>query len=80
MKRRGLILPPSVIVKEKRYENTLDYQSIQWFNEIMESQVPIREKLWPIETNFFLCTEMGQGIVLDLSTRTIVIGRFSSKD
>jgi hypothetical protein len=40
--KRGFILPPSVVVKEKRYENSFDYQSIQWFNEIIESLLPLR--------------------------------------
>jgi uncharacterized membrane protein YfbV (UPF0208 family) len=42
MKRRGLILPVSVVVMGKRYENSMDYQSIQWFNEIMENQQALR--------------------------------------
>lgn len=42
MKRRALILPVSVVVKGKRYENSMDYQSIQWFNEIMENQQALR--------------------------------------
>jgi hypothetical protein len=37
MRRRGLLLPVSAVVKEKRYENTMDYQSIQWFTEIIDS-------------------------------------------
>jgi hypothetical protein len=42
MKRRGLILPVSVVAKGKRYENSMDYQSIQWFNEIMDEKTPLR--------------------------------------
>lgn len=80
MKRRGLLLPVSVVVKEKRYENTMDYQSIQWFTDIMESQQPLREKLWPSESNLFLCTWMGQGVDLDLNSRVVVLGRVSSKE
>jgi hypothetical protein len=80
MKRRGLILPISVVVKEKRYENSMDYQSIQWFTEIMETQQPLREKLWPNESNLFLCTWMGQGVELDLSTQVVILGRVGSKE
>ncbi len=30
MKKRGLILPDSALLKGKKIENTKDYQTIQW--------------------------------------------------
>lgn len=46
----------------------------------MDTQQPLREKLWPDETNLFLCTWMGQGVELDLNTRVVLLGRVSSKE
>lgn len=36
MKKRGLVLPDTVLSKGKRIENLKDYQSIQWICEIVD--------------------------------------------
>ena len=47
MKKRGLELPISVEIKGKHVENLKDYQTIHWFNEVMEENSQLRERLWP---------------------------------
>lgn len=62
MKKRGLALPNTVLIKGKRIENLKDYQSIQWLCEIVEENLQIKEKIWKNEQNIFVCTWMGQGV------------------
>ena len=71
MKKRGLVLPPSVEVKGKRIDNLKDYQSIHWLGEIMEENDKLRQSLWPDESNLFLVTTMSGDIHFDPSQQQL---------
>ena len=79
MKKRGLVLPDTVLNKGKRIENLKDYQSIQWLCELVEENSQIKEKIWKNENNIFVCTWMGQGIEYDFSTNLLMLGRLKDK-
>jgi hypothetical protein len=79
MKKRGLILPNSSIIKSNRIENSKDYQTVQWLLEIIEENSNIKEKIWPDECNLFLSTCLSQGIIVDLELKMVGIGRINSK-
>ncbi len=80
MRKRGLIQPDTVLNKGKRIDNLKDYQSIQWFCEIVEENVQVKEKVWKNEENIFICTWMGQGVEYDSETKVLLVGRFASKE
>jgi hypothetical protein len=80
MRKRGLVLPDTVLSKGKRIENMKDYQSIQWLCELTEENGQLKDKVWRNEQNIFVCTWMGQGVDYDPASRLLLLGRFKSKD
>ena len=79
MKKRGLVLPDTVLCKGKRIENLKDYQSIQWLCQIVEENAQIKDKIWRNEQNIFVCTWMGQNIEFDAKTNLLMLGTVKDK-
>ena len=79
MKKRGLVLPDTVLNKGKRIENLKDYQSIQWLCELVDETPQIKEKIWKNEHNIFVCTWMGQGVEYNFESSMLLLGRVKDK-
>ena len=79
MRKRGLVLPDTVLNKGKRIENLKDYQSIQWLCELVEENTQIKDKIWKNEHNIFVCTWMGQGVEYDFNNNLLMLGRVKDK-